>query len=1220
MSLSKPRQSVNQVFIPTAKKGESKVITTRDHILQAPDNYVGSTKPQMMGCYVFDPESDSVIYTAVFTCEAIEKTVCEIQENAMDAISRSRMNGNPNIKFVEFNNFNYEGKTMLQVINYGDSFKIEWTMNDVTKEKQLVPIMLFQEERSSTNYSNNRVGVIGKNGIGAKATVTLSQLFLLHILDTINHLQLRARWINNKDPRYLNQYQVDSYDGTEAMTSVSWVPDLMKFGLDKLSNDLLGVLQFQMIKLSYANKIPVSINGKLFDYSDVTKFANLVLKSSEKPDFIYYRYPAGTTKKQLDDTWRRDVEILARFTPNKGKTFSFVNGHFTPDNGTHVDEVVRSLYGKLMDSLNEDIEKDIKREIIQKRREEGKDNTKGRITNEMLEKVSIPKAKAQSRLLTIKDVMRHVSLVVSMTIEGPDFESQMKRRLTNQVSEIKLNTKEEKELDKWPLKEILKKELSSKNSVVGLNFGKKRLSKKKYEDANYAGRRPGCRAYAVEGDSARAYVRKFIDLDSKGKDYSGILTCKGKFLNVLTATIKQLEDNVEFRSLIEMLGLRTDIPLDEMDEYYAKPENFKTLRYDEFVIVTDSDVDGLHIRGLLILAFWRYWRSLLNIGYVKVLLTPILRVKVGRTTYKFFTDNDHDKWKQEYIKRWEEGKESVNPDSFKYVYYKGLGSSDDNDIKDDHENEKYIRYVKDPETEEYLLLAFDESLADERKAWVAQPVNVNEIEDYTKHINDRTIKDFVNEELVLYAKDNNKRSLKKLADGLTEAQRKLVWNAFKFWNVNSDKKNYESDKLDPFVNDTVKKMGYQHGAQSLTTTAEGMCQFFTGKNNLQLFDDVGQFGSRYEMGKDCSAARYLKLRPSKVFPKMFRHEDNIVIHPMIEENKEIEPSQLAPLIPLLLVNGSDQLGSGWSSKIPMYNPLELINLYYHVLTTGISFERLPTVEPWYFGYNGHIETTERGQVKKYVEGEDAAFEDGYSLVFTGVYETSGDNVIISELPVGVSAKKYREKFLDKLQEDKIIKRYDDKSTVDSPKFILYGYKKNPDLKNLRLTKSISLNNFVYLDNFSNPRRSKGYLPILKEHFYYRLDMYRLRKEAELRKILEKLEREERKIRIIETVRQGSDKIRFRTGISREAQRQAIEALGVEYDLFKGISSDSYNDDGYREHLEDLQKLRNQYDAILKKDVKQVWLEELKELYDVIVDQYKARYKKIEDAKNAKKDK
>ncbi|CAE8687447.1 unnamed protein product, partial [Polarella glacialis] len=203
--------------------------------------------------------------------------------------------------------------------------------------------------------------------------------------------------------------------------------------------------------------------------------------------------------------------------------------------------------------------------------------------------------------------------------------------------------------------------------------------------------------------------------------------------------------------------------------------------------------------------------------------------------------------------------------------------------------------------------------------------------------------DFVNKELVYFAKYDVERMIPSLVDGLKPGQRKVLFGAFL-------KRLTGETKVAQLSGYVAEKSAYHHGETSLQGTIIGMAQTFVGTNNINLFAPCGQFGTRNQGGKDHAAARYIftKLMPAArcVFPE----EDDPVLESQTEEGQNIEPRWYCPVIPLVLVNGAEGIGVGWSTSVPNYNPRDIIaNVRSH-----LAGDALRPMTPWYCGFKGTI--------------------------------------------------------------------------------------------------------------------------------------------------------------------------------------------------------------------------------------------------------------------------
>lgn len=275
---------------------------------------------------------------------------------------------------------------------------------------------------------------------------------------------------------------------------------------------------------------------------------------------------------------------------------------------------------------------------------------------------------------------------------------------------------------------------------------------------------------------------------STGRDYFGCFPLKGKPLNVRKETIAKIKENDEIKHIITALGL----------EFGKKYTSTRELRYGKLVIMSDSDNDGSHIKGLIINFFHLFWPELLNLDFIYEFVTPIVKIEKGSEKNKqakfFYKLDDYRKWKE------------LNEKGWFVTYYKGLGTIEPDEAIAFFKNitKHLIRFhqTEMEETTNAVELAFNEKRADDRKEWLLNYKGGVEVDKFVKKT---TYMSFFNEEFIQFSMADNIRSIPSIMDGLKPSQRKILYTLFK--------NNYkEKIKVSNLSGAVTEKSSYHHGA------------------------------------------------------------------------------------------------------------------------------------------------------------------------------------------------------------------------------------------------------------------------------------------------------------------------------------------------------------------------------------------------------------------------
>lgn len=241
-------------------------------------------------------------------------------------------------------------------------------------------------------------------------------------------------------------------------------------------------------------------------------------------------------------------------------------------------------------------------------------------------------------------------------------------------------------------------------------------------------------------------------------------------------------------------------------------------------------------------------------------------------------------------------------------------------------------------------MAFRKTRVEDRKAWLTS--TSESYLDYSMvPSNGIKFSEFFNKEYILFSKYDNVRSIPNFMDGFKPSQRKVLFGCFK-------RKLKGEVKVAQLTGYIAEHSAYHHGEQSLQGTIVNMAQNFCGSNNINLLTPSGQFGTRRLGGKDAASARYIFTKLEPITRKIFHPDDDELLDYNTDDGQKIEPTFYVPVIPMVLVNGCDGIGTGWSSNVNNYNPREIISN----LRKLINGEEMEEMKPFYEGFSGEVST------------------------------------------------------------------------------------------------------------------------------------------------------------------------------------------------------------------------------------------------------------------------
>jgi DNA gyrase subunit B len=423
----------------------------------------------------------------------------------------------------------------------------------------------------------------------------------------------------------------------ETGTTVSFKPDTEVFPERTYSFDTLATRLRELAFLNRGVRLSLRDERSTEEAADGTRLEEYHyeggirtfvehLRGSRKPLHAEPIYVAATREEA-------DIEVAMQYDDGyNDSTFSFVNNINTHEGGTHLTGFKSALT---------------------------------RTMNEYARKAGLFK-KGGLDALSGDDVREGLTCVLSVKVKEPQFEGQTKTKLGN--SEVKgavesvVNEKLAEHLEENPsvARAIIEKAISAARAREAARKARDLTRKKSaLETGVLPGKLADCSTtnpeiselYIVEGDSAGGSAKQGRD-----RAFQAILPLKGKILNVEKARFDRVLSNEEIRAMITAIG--TGIGDDEFD--------LASARYHKIILMTDADVDGAHIRTLLLTFFFRQMRQLIEEGMIYIAQPPLYRLAKGKQEYYAYSDQERD----EVLGRLRNGSEGRN---VHVQRYKGLG-------------------------------------------------------------------------------------------------------------------------------------------------------------------------------------------------------------------------------------------------------------------------------------------------------------------------------------------------------------------------------------------------------------------------------------------------------------------------------------------------------------------------------------------------------------------
>ena len=830
-------------------------------------------------------------------------------------------------------------------------------------------------------------------------------------------------------------------------------------------------------------------------------------------------------------------ELGMKLEPNAYQ-ISFVNGIFTNRNGKHIDHIIDEIYNELVKKIKE---------------------------------------------ITKRWIRNNFTIILKTSVVNPTFNSQTKEELMTSYNKMgiicNLSNKFFKLIDIDKLNDMMKSVMIDTLKKTDGNKTTKIKGIPKLEDANYAGTKKSieCTLILTEGDSAKAMAISGMAAIKNGRDYFGVFPLKGKLLNVRDESVNKINANEEIINIKKILGLKGGI-------IYTK-ENISLLRYGSIMLMMDADEDGSHIKSLVINFFSVLFPSLLDINnFLKVMVTPVVKLTHKKTNkiISFIALPEYNKWK----------KMNNNIDDYIIKYYKGLGTSTSKEAIEYFSNlDKHTYFIVNKSNElnnsqnKSLELAFSKNFITERKKWL-EKYDPSKILIFNSQ-SSVDIKDIIDYELKHFSHYSLARAIPGLMDGFKPSQRKIFFGCLK-------RNLYSELKVAQLGSYVAEVSSYHHGEKSLSDAIVKMAQDFVGSNNINVLLPIGQFGTRLSGGKDSSSPRYIFTKLNDITKYIFKTEDMGILQYNNDDGMNIEPKSYYPVIPMILVNGAEGMGTGYSTLIPCYNPIDIIEILINKLN-GKKYNK--KLIPYYNGFKGRI----------------IKLNDN-SYISKGIYTIEGNKLIIEELPIRTWTSNYKEFLEDIIYNTSTIstsmKIFSSFKNLSSEKDVKFELKIN-DMKmlNSMLTKESKifineLEDYLKLYSYINESNMTLYfnneikqyntpIEIINDYFKTRLELYEKRRLLLLDLLKIDLDIQKNLLKWLKLILDG--KIDLRKMTIDDLKQYLVKnkfTNNDNYGYLLNLSIKDMSKDSYQKLINKITQIEKQIDVLNNTNANEMWNNDL----------------------------
>jgi DNA topoisomerase-2 len=1007
----KPLDDDTSEAASTSKRQRIEHLDQREWVLTRPETYVGALEP--VETKILEFGDGTMMTKSGILSPALLSLTKELFDNALDNCQRDKTQ-----KYIKVR---WENGA-LTVKNDGSTLPVEKN----SKSENWSISLAFGTFQTGSNFDDAQgnkqsLYTVGRNGVGCKGCNVFSTRFEVQVMNSQDKKTFHQVWETNMSVVHPPKITICTRKTNE--TSVSWYPDFDRLGGRGSEAFMKDVCRWYSYNASLCAPLSVKVyfEDKLISLRSTEHFCKALGGTA----------PLASDVVEMDERAVLQICVAARddvactnVTP--GLTYAFVNG--TPcDEGSHAKYILSKI-------------------------------------------ATIVETKARTKRGGSKDlhatpsfVQTNAVVVAVLFVQKERFTDQRKRVLDTPVrdwgwtwepSRSFISTLERSNLPEQLI--VSARDKSDMDAAKATKSTSRNLHIAKYE--------PALKRYTntatlivCEGDSAGNLVRSGLTVVGR-KDY-GLYPLRGKFLNVRGLGAKTILENKEALELLKILGIQLHTEYDD--------DLIQKLPYQKLMVMTDQDVDGSHIMGLLFNFVDVCAPSLLRRkkNYLSRFATSLIRVTVNKKEVGFYSQVEYDRWVDE--------RKAIGQAIGTPKYFKGLGTSSAEQAKEYFRSlaQNTITMVYDgDESSESLDLTFNKKRADDRKLFLTNDCDPLTFVDYSQ--TETTVQDFVHNELLpQYAMASLKRSIPSL-DGFKEALRKVFFGARELKLTTDISVANAAGKISSYTN-------YHHRGTAMEDTIIGMAANYTGCSNINLLLPHGQFGTRHKHA--AASAAYPKVcLNSPMHELLFPPVDDPVLSYVIDEGKTVEPVMYAPIVPLPLVLGCQGIATGWSTNIPMFHPLDVIELTRKVIVDEDVTDM--HLFPWYRGFSGMVTKVD---------------ETTYSV--TGMGEWKGSDFHVTEIPPFRETEAFKEEWTKAGYATGGI-HVGELHTDEKVHFILKGCNpmKKP-IEELGLVKTVSLGNMHLLDVNAKLKKYHSVVEIVQDYVPFRLEMYVKRLNFVIRK-------------------------------------------------------------------------------------------------------------------------